>query len=197
MYTCIFYYNPKVCNSKDTIRTMAGPPNEYGAKVLLSRCTWEVDCSRCSDDGFVSLAWSGRFFFFWVAPFSSYLAKSCLKLGLPFFLLFLEFFPELPEGPVRPVSRPVRLVCTDLTSFYSCPPSVEFFDEASRDFFICSNLGSPMTIFFSIVDSSWFGRIRTLGFCNSTVYTGKGLLSIYIYKKKLGRVGKDRPTGII
>ena len=88
---------------------------------------------------------------------------------------------EPPEGPVRPVTRPVRPVYTDLAPFFrSCPPSVKLFYEVSRNFFFCSNLGSPMTTFFPFVDSAWLGRIRTLGFCNSTVCTGKGLLSIWI-----------------
>src|SRR6185312_2853283 len=41
----------------------------------------------------VSLTLSGRPFCFWTTPFFSYLAKSSLKLGLCFSLLFLEFFP--------------------------------------------------------------------------------------------------------
>ena len=86
--------------------------------MLLPCCKREADCSWYFDDGFASLAWSDCSFCLWVPPFSSYLAKSCLKLGL-FFLAFWEFIPELPEWLVRPISR---LVCADPALFCCSGP---------------------------------------------------------------------------
>ena len=90
--------------------------------------------------------------YFWTTPFFSYLFKSSLKLGICSSFLFLEFFPEFPEWPVRPVWADLAPL------FFSCPPSVDFFNESSGTFFAgaswwdfeSSDLSSP-TIIFSLL----------------------------------------------
>ena len=80
-----------------------GVTQYQGAIGPLNKLLWlKLNCTR-DGDGFVSLTLSSRPFCCWTTPFFSYLTKSSLKLGLSFSLLFLEFFPELPEWPVRPV----------------------------------------------------------------------------------------------
>ena len=163
-----FYYNPKVCEVRIRPEPWSNRPTKwiwrksiitllYMRNRLLTMLRWWI----C----IFSLICS--FLLFLSSSFLLILGQELLETP-PFLFVVSEFFWSCP-------------VSTDLVPFFwSCPPSVEFFDEASRDFFFCSDLGSPMTTFFLFVDSVWLGQIRTLRFYNSIVCTGKWLLSICI-----------------
>ena len=112
--------------------------------------------------------WLGTFSFIWsfllLLDNFLFLGQEFLKTRPFFFLIVFGIFLELPERPVRSIFRPVRPIFVDSSFFLLLPPSVEFFNETSRNFFAgtswrdfeSSDISSPIIIFFLFAD---FGLI--------------------------------------